>query len=93
MCFTIFVNEKSAFLGSKNKKLKKWKNLHFSKGVNPLFLFTEMAIFPTFVLGNIGQENVFYVILERKIAFLDYECKFFGVIRILCNLRRRNSFN
>ena len=32
-----------------------------------------MAIFPTFFLGNIGQENVFYDILERKNAFLGYE--------------------
>ena len=29
----------------------------------------KMAIFPTFFLGNIGQENVFYDILERKNAF------------------------
>ena len=34
-----------------------------------------MAIFPTFFLGNIGQENVFYDILERKIAFLGYKNK------------------
>ena len=33
-----------------------------------------MAIFPTF-LGNIGQENVFYDILERKNAFLGYKNK------------------
>ena len=33
-----------------------------------------MADFPTFFfLGNIGQENVFYDILERKNAFLDYK--------------------
>ena len=32
-----------------------------------------MAIFPTFFLGNIGQENVFYDILERKNAFLGYK--------------------
>ena len=25
-----------------------------------------MAIFPTFFLGNIGQEKVFYDILEKK---------------------------
>ena len=31
-----------------------------------------MPIFPTFFLGNIGQENVFYDILERKNAFLGY---------------------
>ena len=29
-----------------------------------------MAIFPTFFLGNTGQENVFYNILEWKNAFL-----------------------
>ena len=32
-----------------------------------------MAIFPTFFLGNIGQENVFYDILQRKNAFLGYK--------------------
>ena len=36
-----------------------------------------MAIFPTFFLGNIGQENVFYDILERKNAFLGYKNKKF----------------
>ena len=36
-----------------------------------------MAIFPTFFLGNIGQENVFYDILERKKAFLGYKNKKF----------------
>ena len=37
----------------------------------------KMAIFPTFFLGNIGQENVFYDILERKNAFLGYKNKKF----------------
>ena len=32
-----------------------------------------MAIFPTFFYGNMGQENVFYYILERKNAFLGYK--------------------
>ena len=32
-----------------------------------------MAIFPSFFLGNIGQENVFYDILERKNAFVGYK--------------------
>ena len=36
-----------------------------------------MAIFPTFFLGNIGQENHFYDILERKNAFLAYKNKEF----------------
>ena len=35
-----------------------------------------MAIFTTFFfLGSIGQENVFYDILERKNAFLGYKNK------------------
>ena len=36
-----------------------------------------MAIFPTFFLGNRGQENVFYDILEQKNAFLGYKNKKF----------------
>ena len=32
----------------------------------------KLAIFPTFFLGNIEQENVCYDILERKNAFLGY---------------------
>ena len=36
-----------------------------------------MAIFLTFFLGNIGQQNVFYDILERKNAFLGYKNKKF----------------
>ena len=35
----------------------------------------KLAIFPFFFLGNIGLENVFYDILERKSAFLDYKNK------------------
>ena len=43
-----------------------------------LFWGLKMAIFPTFFfLGNIGQENVFYDILERKNAFLGYKNKKF----------------
>ena len=34
-----------------------------------------MAILPTFFLGNIGQQNVSYHILERKNAFLGYKNK------------------
>ena len=35
-----------------------------------------MAIFPSlFFFGNIGKENVFYDILERKNAFLGYKNK------------------
>ena len=37
----------------------------------------KMTIFPTFFLGNIGQENVFYDILERKKTFLGHKNKKF----------------
>ena len=41
-----------------------------------------MAIFSNlFFLGNIGQENVFYDILERKNAFLGYKNKKFKKIK------------
>ena len=33
----------------------------------------KIAIFPTFFLRNIGQENVFYDILERKNTILAYK--------------------
>ena len=44
----------------------------FPKGLTGGF-GPKMANFPIFFLGNIGQENVFYDILERKNAFLDYK--------------------
>ena len=63
------------FLGYKNKKFKKSKNWHFSKGVNPWF-WSKNGHFCNFLfLGNIDQENVFYDIVEGKNAFLDYKNK------------------
>ena len=45
----------------------------FSNGLTHRFGL-KMAIFPTFFfLDNIGQENVFYDILERKNEFLGYK--------------------
>ena len=64
-----------AFLGYENKKLKKSKNWHFSKGVNPWFWSKNGHFFNFFFLGKIGQENVFYDILERIKAFPGYENK------------------
>ena len=74
--FYDILERKNGFLGYKNKKLKKSKNWHFSKGVNPCF-WSKNGHFSNFFLGNIGQENVFYDILERKNAFLDYKKKKF----------------
>ena len=73
MSFTIFWKKKNAFLGYKNKKFKNSKNWHFSKGVNPSFWSKNGHFSNFFFLGNIGQENVFYDILERKNVFLGYK--------------------
>ena len=74
--FYDILQRKNAFLAYKSKKFKKSKNWDFSKGVNPWF-WSKMAIFQSFFLGNIGQENVFYDILDRKNACLSYKNKKF----------------
>ena len=63
--FYDILERKNAFLGYKNKKSKKSKNGDFSKGVNPWFWSKNGHFSNFFFLGNIGQENVFYDILER----------------------------
>ena len=70
--FNDILEPKNTFLGYKNEKFKKLKNSHFSKGLTRAF-GPKMAIFPTFFLGNIDQENVFYDILEPKKTFLGYK--------------------
>ena len=67
---------KNAFLSYKNKKFKKSKNWHFPKGLTHGFR-PKMAILQLFFLGNMGRQNVFYDILERKYAFLGYKNKNF----------------
>ena len=71
------LERKNAFLGYKNKKFKKSKNWHFSKGVNPWFWSKNGHFANVFFLGNIGQENILNDILERKNAFLGYKNKMF----------------
>ena len=73
--FYDILERKNAFLGYKNKKLKKSKNWNFSKGVNLWFWSKNGHFSNFFFLGNIGQENVFYDIVERKNAFLGYKNK------------------
>ena len=77
MSFTVFQNKKKPFLAYKNKKFKKSKNWHFSKWVNQQF-WSKISHFSNFFfLGNRGQENVFYDILEQKNAFLGHKNKKF----------------
>ena len=75
--FYDILERKSDFLSYKNKKFKKSKNWHFSKEVNPWFWSKNGHFSNFFFLGNVGQENVFYDILERKNAVLDYKNKKF----------------
>ena len=68
--FYDLLQRKISFLGCQNIKFKKSKNWHFFIGVNPWFLCKNGYFSNFFFLGNMGQENVFYDILERKNAFL-----------------------
>ena len=74
-CLYDILERKNAFLGYKNKKLKQLKIDFFPKGLTHRFR-PKIAIFQSFFfLGNIGQENVFYDVVERKNAFLGYKNK------------------
>ena len=73
--FYNIVEQRNAFLGFKNKKFKRSKNWHFSKGVNLWFLSKNGHFWKFFFLGNIGQENGISNILERKNSFLGYKNK------------------
>ena len=75
--FYEILKRKNTFLGYKNKKFKKSKNWHFCKWVNPWFSSKDGHFSKFFFLGNIGQKNFFYDILERKNAFLGYKNKDF----------------
>ena len=68
--FYDILKRKNNFLGYKNKKFKKSKNYHFSKGVNPWFWSKNGHLSNFFFLGNTGKEKVFYDILELKNTFL-----------------------
>ena len=67
--FYDIVKRKNTFLGYKNKKIKKSKNWHFSKGVSPWFWskIDNFSIF--FLLAKIFHEEMFHDSLERKNAF------------------------
>ena len=75
-CLLWYSRTKKGFLGYKNKKFKKSKNWDFSKGVNTWFS-SKNGHFSNFFFFNIGQENVFYDILERKNTCLGYKNKKF----------------
>ena len=69
-CFTIFYNEKTPFYAIKTTSSKSRKFEIFPKGLTHGFGQKNGHFFQLLFLGNIGQENVFYDILQRKNAFL-----------------------
>ena len=71
------LERKKSFRYYKNKKFKKSKNWHFSKRVNPWFWSKNGHFAKFFFLGNIGQQNILYDILERKNNCLGYKNKKF----------------
>ena len=78
MSFTIFQNEKTPFEAIKTRSSRSRKIEIFSKGVTDGF-GPKMAIFPSFFfLGNLGEENVFYHILQQKSGFVGYKNKKFN---------------
>ena len=75
--FYDILERKNVFLGYKNKKLKKSKNGHFSKRVNPWFWSKNGDFSNFFFFSNKGQKNVFYDTIKRKNASLGYKKKKF----------------
>ena len=76
--YDIIQQQKTPFQATKTKTSNRQKKIDiFPKGLTH-GLNQKMAIFLTFFfLGNVGQENVCYDILEQKNDFLDYKDKKF----------------
>ena len=60
----------NGFLRYKKRKLKKTKQLRFFQRGQSMVLAINWPFFQLLTLGNIGQKNVFYEILERKNGFV-----------------------
>ena len=71
--FYDILERNNSFLDYKKNEFKKSKNWHYFKELTHGF-GPKMADFPTFFfLCNIGEENVFYDILEWKNVLLGYK--------------------
>ena len=68
MSFTIFQTEKTPVQAIK-REAEKVENLTSFQIGQSMVLVKNWPFFHLFIFGNIGQENVFYDILERKNAF------------------------
>ena len=88
--FNDILEPKYTFLGYKNRKFKKPKNGHFSKGVNQWRWSKNGHFSKKIFLSIIGQENVFDDILEPKSTLLGYKNKKFKKSK---NLHFSNGVN
>ena len=77
MSFTVFQNEKTPFEAIKTRSSKTRKMDIFPKGLTHGFGPKTAIFFNFFFLGNIGKENGFDDILQRKTSFLGYKNKKF----------------
>ena len=68
--FYDFPERTNSFLGYKNKKVQKVEKLTFFQRGQPMVFVQKWQFFQLLFFGNIGQEIVFYDILERKNAVL-----------------------
>ena len=75
--FYDILKRKYTFLGYKNKKFKSQKIDIFPKGLTHGFWSKNGHFSNIFFFRAIGQENVFYDILQWKSAFLGYKNKKF----------------
>ena len=66
--FTIFYNEKTPFQAIKTRSSKSQKLDGFPKGFTN-GIVQNMAIFPTFFLGNVGEKMSFTIFQKAKTPF------------------------
>ena len=66
-CLLSYSRAKKRFSRLQKQELQTVENWHFSKGSNPWFWSNNGHFSNFFFFVNIGQENVFYDILEQKI--------------------------
>ena len=81
-CLFRYSRTKKRFFRLQKQEGKTLEKLTFFQGVNPQFWFKNGYFCIFYFLENTGQENVFYDILERKNAFVDYKNKKFKISKI-----------
>ena len=80
-CLLLYSSSKKRFPRQKNKRILKSRKIDiFQKGFTHDWV-QKWPFFKLLFLRNIGQENVFYDILERKNAFLGYKVKYFKKLK------------